>query len=574
MIGQPSSGIRLRIVSVVSEVTENDADSRLILQSKAGNEAIVMLASDYDYYHELEEVIRIAKYVKQRNLSQLPESIRKIIAAKQNEAKEHEKAAGVMLREAIVKGAYYIAGERTVIRSSNAKDALDQAMACLIENVYSKLNYVGSFIQSDAEIQQILSSPKTQEGMLGVDAPNAQALGDIEQLMEVRSRMHMQLTVGEIQKRYQAAPYGWRDIDIAALLATMIRAQKLQLIYGGSPLLPADRKTVDCLRKRSEVDKTIVRRRQEPGDELKRKARKLASELFGVLDLSADSDGLCGQIQALMEEARRKNSSIAALYSATVPYPGRSVIDKGEEAFSAVLSKKSDAIAFLEAFIRLENELLDWQEDFREVDFFFKNQSQIFKSAHSLCQRVQRESTYFGDEPEALEAAKTIAEILRLPKPYRRIVELPTLSQKVNEAYQRINSVRLERVQATIVQARGDLRTLAGEDPALKPFLQRVETELERRRQQAIEAADPTLLDAMITQILTYSDAECRRLEQLIASKQQPGAVPALRIKTLRRYDLLPQKRLTSQEEVNAYVETLRNELLRVLQDNDVIQLN
>lgn len=105
--------------------------------------------------------------------------------------------------------------------------------------------------------------------------------------------------MGEIQKRYQAVPYGWREIDIAALLASMIRAQKIQLIYGGAPLLPSDRKTVDCLRKRSEVDKTIVRRRQEPNDELKRKARKLASELFGVMDLSTESDSLCGQIRAL-----------------------------------------------------------------------------------------------------------------------------------------------------------------------------------------------------------------------------------------------------------------------------------
>ena len=42
----------------------------------------------------------------------------------------------------------------------------------------------------------------------------------------------------------------------------------------------------------------------------------------------------------------------------------------------------------------------------------------------------------------------------------------------------------------------------------------------------------------------------------------------------LRRYDLLPQKRLASPEEINAYVEALRRELVKALNECDVIQMN
>lgn len=579
LIGQPSSDIRMRLVTLASDLAENDPDSRLILQSRAGNEAIALLSTDYDYYHELEEVLRITKYIKQRNISQLPESIRKIIQGKQTEAKEREKSAGSLLREAIVKGTWFISGERAAIRATNAKDAMDQAMNRLIEDVYNKLNYVGGFVQSDSEIQRILTSSDVQESMLGVETSNARAIDDIEQFLEVRARMHMQVTVGEIQKRYQAAPYGWREIDIAALLAQMIRAQKLQLIYGGAALMPGDRKTVDCLRKRSEVDKTIVRQKKEPGKELKDKARKLAAELFGVMDLKPDADNLCGQIQNLLESARKRNGDAASNYGGSIPFPGRNVIDKGKQAFDAVLSKKGDNVAFLEAFTRLDDELLDWSEDFGEVEFFFKNQAQIFRDAWKLCERVHRESTYFTDEQDALGAVRTMAEILKMPKPYRRIVELPTLSQTVNEAYKRINDVRLTRVEETIVQARGDIHTLAGEDPDFKPYIIASDAELDRRKQQALSAENPTLLDAMITQIITYKDTECRKLEQLIANKHKDSGGSgdkgkALRVKTLRRYDLLPQKRLTSPEEINAYVEALRRELVKALDECDVIQMN
>ena len=76
-----------------------------------------------------------------------------------------------------------------------------------------------AFAQGDEDIRRILTGENQQETMLGVDAPNAQALDEIRQFMEVRERQHIAVTVGEIQRRYQAAPYGWREIDVAALIA-------------------------------------------------------------------------------------------------------------------------------------------------------------------------------------------------------------------------------------------------------------------------------------------------------------------------------------------------------------------
>ena len=63
----------------------------------------------------------------------------------------------------------------------------------------------------------------------------------------------------------------------------------------------------------------------------------------------------------------------------------------------------------------------------------------------------------------------------------------------------------------------------------------------------------------------------------MIANKHKDTDAPekkALRVKTLRRYDLLPQKRLSSPEEINAYVEALRRELVKALNECDVIQMN
>lgn len=163
--------------------------------------------------------------------------------------------------------------------------------------------------------------------------------------------------------------------------------------------------------------------------------------------------------------------------------------------------------------------------------------------------------------------------ILKSEKPYRRLLELPTLEQTVEAAYTRINNARKERVQEIIVQARGDIHTLAGDDPDLRPDVCKADEELERRKQEALSATSPTLLDAAITQILTYKDGVCRRLEQRLSSINHPSA-PKGRVVTLRRYDLMPQKRLSSPAEIDDYVSDLRTRLIKELDGNDAIQLN
>lgn len=569
--GQQIGGIRLRIVTAESDLAES-GDSSLRLQSRANSEAIVLLDGN-GYYNEIAEALRIAKYVKSRNVSQLPEAIRKIIQARQSEARERERTAATLLREAIVKGAFYIAGERMNIRAQNVKDALDQAMGYLIEDVYSKLNFVTAFAQGDEDIRRILTGENQQETMLGVDAPNAQALDEIRQFMEVRERQHIAVTVGEIQRRYQAAPYGWREIDVAALIAALMRAQKLQLIRDNLAIPYAERRAVDCLRRRADMDKTIVRLRVTPSDALMKKARAQAVELFDTMDIKQDEENLCGQIVSLLSERKRQCGALLAQYQGATPYPGKAVVEQGMTLIGGILDRRGDNVAMLEAFTRAEDELLDWKEDFAEVDFFFKNQAGVFRDAVRLSEQAERDSHYFADEPQAVEAAKAIRAIIQMQRPYREVRRLPELKAAVQQAYARISDARRARVEETVVQARGDVHTLAGDEPELRGDIRKIDEQLEAFKARALEAESPVELDAIITQIFTYRDGQCRRLEQLLAGLHGQNA-PSLRVKTIRRYDVLPQKRLSSAAEIEAYVEQLKQKLLQELAENDAIQLN
>ena len=94
--------------------------------------------------------------MKQRNVSQLPESIQRIIRDRNDEARKLESHARSYIEKAIVDGRFYVHGEILELKSGSAKDKLDAAMKNLVESVYSKLNMVNQFAESDADILTIL----------------------------------------------------------------------------------------------------------------------------------------------------------------------------------------------------------------------------------------------------------------------------------------------------------------------------------------------------------------------------------------------------------------------------------
>ena len=101
--------------------------------------------------------MKIRKFVKQRNVSQLPKSVQDIIRNQQDEAGHYELAAMEDLKKAITEAAFYIDGEHVEIKSGEAKSRIDQALEYLVSHVYSELELVEKNFSTDADIIEILN---------------------------------------------------------------------------------------------------------------------------------------------------------------------------------------------------------------------------------------------------------------------------------------------------------------------------------------------------------------------------------------------------------------------------------
>ena len=52
--------------------------------------------------------------------------------------------------------------------------------------------------------------------------PNRDAAAKMEEYLEMQHRRNLPTSMADVQSRYQAMPYGWREIDIVAVAARLI----------------------------------------------------------------------------------------------------------------------------------------------------------------------------------------------------------------------------------------------------------------------------------------------------------------------------------------------------------------
>ena len=368
--------------------------------TESKGQAIVVL-SDTAYYESIEKAMKIRWYVKQRNVAQLPKSMQDIIKVQQEEAARYEAVAVEELQKAIEKAEFYVDGEHLDIKANDVKNRIDQALEYLVTHVYSELDLIDKNAESDKDILDILNG--TVISLQGTE-PNRDAAAKVEEFLFMRDRQNLPTSMNDIQSRYQAIPYGWREIDVAAVVALLIYQQKVTIKYGGTTIQPNNPKLPDMLRKKSEIGKTSISKRHVVTAIKKKQVKDLLREYFDVMDVPDDEDGLVAFIVEKFEAQKAHYEELDAKYNCDRKYPDRNKVQKGIKLVTDVLTQQKDNIALIDRILKLENDLLDSKEDLQNVEGFFKNQVQIFDAADQMEKDLRNELEYLAAEPEAYEA--------------------------------------------------------------------------------------------------------------------------------------------------------------------------
>ena len=578
-VGVPTGGMRLRFLTVATDTAEK-TDFRLMAESK-GNEAIIALA-DTPYYESLESAMKIRKYVKQRNVSQLPKSVQKIISDQQDEAGKYELSAMTELQKAIEGAQFYVDGEHLEIKSGNAKSKIDQSLEYLVAHVYSKLDLITKNVTSDADIIEILNGTET---MISGAESNADAVSTMEEYLEMQDVKKLPTSMADVQSRYQAIPYGWKEIDIAAIAAQLIYAQKVTIKYAGNTIQPSDPKLPDMLRKKSEIGKTSISKRKTISATMMRDVKAMLREYFDIMDVPDDEDSLIRFVTEKFTEQRDYYASLDARYDGH-RYPDRGLVQKAMHLMDDVLSQKKDNIALIARVLKQEDALFDNKEAMSNgVENFFKTQVTVFDQAVQFEKSLHDDLERIAENEEAHAALNTIRLITTVQTGsrfnYNRIRELNPLMDTVRTAHDKMLEEKRAEVLETVRQCMEATHTAANGNFKASRLIEQSDRYFSQRKEQISELKSLALLDAMFLPMCQYKDNTVSSMEAILtppAPKPQAGkeAAPAKK-KVVRAYNrqvVFQAKTLQTEADIDDYVEKIRSQLKQLLKNCDEIKLN
>ena len=576
-VGAMTGGMRLRIMTVATEWAEK---TELRMLAESAKQAIVVLA-ETPYYEYLESAEKVWKYKKQRNIAQLPESVKNIIKNHQNEAERYESSAKEQLEKAIEGAAFYVDGEHIEINSGNAKNKLDQALEYLVTHVYSELGLISKNAESDADIIAILTGAVN---MLPGTEPNRDAAAKVEEYLEMQERKHFPTSMADVQSRYQSIPYGWKEIDIAAVCAMLIMEQKVTIKYAGSTVQPNNPKLTDMLRKKSEIGKTQISKRHVVSAARMKAVKDLLRDYFSRMDVPSDEDGLIAFMIEKFEGLRTHYEELLRRYEGH-NYPDKPVVNNALAIVRDVLSQQKDNLAFIERVLQKEDSLYDTQEAMQRVEAFFKTQVSIFDAAVKFETELRNDLDYIRKDEEANTALSTIRLITMLPTSgkyqYGRIPQLNDLIAKVKTSHDKMLIEKRKELLDIVQQCMGEIHQAGNGDAKVKTIIERSGIYYTQQKEKIAETMSLALMEGYPIPMWNYRDDAVSKIEGTLEPPKpiespKPMNTNTTSKKTYKpifRQSLLKAARLESEDEIDIYVDKLREQLKTLLKGSDGIEL-
>ena len=572
--GNTTGGMKLRFVT---EAFDDASDLKLITDSK-GYEAICKLSDEYSVFGDIENALKIEKFIKQKNVNQLPESIQTIITNKQKEGRRLLNEAKDKITEAIIHGKFYIDGEIVSILGTSVKSVLDKALETLVEHTYSGITLIDAPANSDADIRTILNGNVGLEGM----ESNKEACDEVYRYLEKQAAAKMPTSMADIQSRYQNIPYGWKEIDVAAVVARLIQAQKITIKRSGETIQPNDYRLVDFLRKKTETGFTQVSIRVTIPPQKMKAVQDILKDYFEVMSVPSDEDGLVAYItkefnteKFSLEEMDKNNN--------TLMHPGSHEIKEALKYVNKVLLAQNDNIALINTICDLEDDLLDSKDDMANVKNFYQSQIKLYDNALKLKHDVMDyEKDYLYEIPEIKDAVDKISDITKISNnfKYNRIPELNDCISTIQDERNKVVDAKKKEVLDLIDSCLNEVHLKADKEEKLKVELNNAIHQFDSKKQDISRLNSLVALDAKKNTITDLKDNIINKMDRILNTTdihvepvQPVKPVKAKKVRQVQRAVVFNQANLSSKEDIDRYVQNIKNKLLSYLNDDDEIQI-
>lgn len=568
-------------IKVVTASAGQD-DTNIKIQSGMENKYVyVKLELSTLINSEIENCLQVADYRRAKSTSLQTSQVESILRAKQAEVEAAEVRIRENIKEQLNEAEIIIAGDRQNITTKDAKARINEALEILINNIYTKFAYIKKNYTTQ-DIRELWNGNKQMAISKEVEFLNQKAYEAMQDYIEEKNAFSQNITIRTLLQDFSIAPYGFLDDDILYLLARLLKNEVVALYYSGEIQNITSDETLNKILKRDYYDRTLIKMRKKIDVKYINDLKSVARNSFNEISLSDDEDGMIRDFkERCIGHTIDKLRDILGNYNniKAYQYPGKQVIEDALRLFNSISNIRDTSEVFEEVSNR-KDEIAEITPKIDIISEFFKgSQKEQFDKVRDTIITYENNKDYVDNTQELKDVVGKILDILKAEEPYSSIHELPTLRSELIsilvDMYEKKSAPIIEMANKTIEYIENELNNAGiNSDDFGKGYIDNCKgiiDSLQHSNELKDIYAQETRLGQMKDSFIIALDKKKYEMSKPKDDNTQSDEPVIIKTRKIVRTDMLMNRsyEINSKEDIDKYIEELRNKLMKELEENN-----
>ena len=522
----------------------------------------LLMPEDGVFIKDAKMYIRTGKYIKQNQSTSLKAERKRILHDKSVQNIERRSNLVKLANQLLSRSEVFINGTSQELgATSDGKTKVIKAFQILVKTVYPNLKMLGNQQYSEDTLRRIISS--TQDDLFGTDDTTiSEAENEILIVLDRRKKQSDRTSLNDLKNHFGVKPFGWYPNAVWSMVARLYKRGKIEMKQDSNLL--EDNQVIDALLISSNYGNTLLEVQKDVDPKLIKELKTLYSEAFDescpYQEAKDIAVGFKDKLSVLLQE-------VNGLIQNSNNYPFLVLLEPIQEKLRSWSGK--DYTYFLLSRQEYEDILLDAKEDLLDPIRKFMNgdQKKIYDEIRLIVNSDTTNLSFVdGDEMEQLRI------VLNHDKPFLGTLirdaksTMDTLKEKIQSKIKEEKELATERVNTIITHFESKAEFTQLNDNQREELLSPFKTALKEIRDERFISNIRNIAQNVQDQT---EPRQLTRLQRLTSVGEEQFEY----IKASGIHISFDKRELKTNEDVDEYVETLREKLKEQISKNRRISL-
>jgi hypothetical protein len=576
------------ILSVITPMAEDyDVynEAKCINQSTMDDgQVVIKLEDDPTLAREIRTYLQTDKYITRKSDGTATPTTIKILHQFADDNRQRRERLNVVVDRLMMEAKFYAAGQSRKQPTGSVSAGVEESLSYLIQNTFPKLGYLTHpSPDSQREIRAVLAAPPDDGLGLEGGETNSEALKEVVNYVSLMaSNNHKVVLYDLVSDRFGRRPYGWHDWESVLLVVRLVMMGELSLTGSGGTLSTDNiYAAIDGPNKWRNI--TVVKRQTVDHGQLQT-ARNVALEVFGNIAPDGE-DNLTAHIRDELVSWKTSLGEWKPLAD-TGNYPGASDIADASGVVAKALAIQ-DSFQFVGHFIEFKGDFNEMSDTVGELKNFYTSQKPTWDKLRKAYEAFSLNRKGLESVSDAAANLNRIESILSNDAPYGMIKDADGLISKVSAVNDALIKKRrehaVEKIDQHIDLVKGELDEVGASselsNQCLSP-LQKIRVNVEQEssvahiyqfQKEAQDAVDDAFAIIENAAKITPAPQDDGKMDEPAPQPAPPK--PSKKRRIVEPTKLVTQNYLENKEDVDAFLEKLREELETAINNNERVEI-